>query len=472
MKKRIFLLYPPVSKEERYGSALGASGGNQIPLGIYYLSSALRNAGFTIKAYDAEIAGNNAEATAEMIRDFLPDAMGISCTTVAYHRAVEVARIVKKNLPQLPIVIGGPHVTSNYTHAMSFSCFDYGVVGEGEETAIELFHSIFSNNPLLSSIKGIVFRKDGELLFTGHRALIDNLDTIAFPAYDLIKNISQYNPPPSNYKKLPVVNIITSRGCPNHCTFCDRAVFGNKLRQRSAENVVEEISLLVKKYNVKEIAFVDDTFTIGKNRLIKIFNLLEKRKIRITWTCMSRVNTVDRELLHFLKQHGCWHISFGIESGSQKILNMIKKGITLEMAEKAVKECASTGIRTKGFFMIGHPGETMDTINDTISFALKIPLDTMIATINTPHPGTEQYSDALKFGTVDETDWSKWSNLRPVFVPHGLSEKILLKKHQELYRRFYLRPRIIFFTILSFFSISGIRRFSALLRSSLYMFKN
>jgi radical SAM superfamily enzyme YgiQ (UPF0313 family) len=317
---------------------------------------------------------------------------------------------------------------------------------------------------------GLAFRDNGAPTINASRPFIADMDGIPFPAYDLIADFSHYNPPPTNYKRLPVVNIITSRGCPNRCTFCGHSAFGRTLRQRSPENIAAEIELLYNRYHVREIAFVDDTFTIRPERIFELFKILNHKKIHFPWTCMSRINTVDFETIKFMKDHGCWHISFGIESGNADILRLIRKNISLTDTKKVIGWCHQVGIRTKGFFIIGHPGETLATIEQTIQTALALPLDDVVVTLNTPLPGTEQYQTAEDYGSLERGDWSRFNMWNPVFVPKGLTEDILLRKHQEFYRRFYLRPRIMVRYVRSFLSRAGLRRAMSVIQSIPFMF--
>ena len=462
--KKVYLLYPPISKMERYSSEVGSVGGEQIPLGIYYLASWLRRHDFNVTVTDAETLKLTEEQILGEIEQLTPDFIGISSTTVAFHRAVGVAKIIKERFPNLPIILGGPHVTSNIEHAMSFDAFDIGVIGEGEITALELLTAL-SNRSSVKEIAGIAYRDDrNKLVITPKRQYIDNLDMLPFPAYDLISDIRLYTPPPSNYKTLPVTNIISSRGCPNQCTFCDRNIFGTKYRERSAENVFEEIRYLWNEYHVREIAFVDDTFLINKQRIHKLFELLHVEGIHFPWTCMARINNVTFDFLKFLKERGCWNIAFGIESGDEDILKTIKKNISIEAVRQVIEWCDELKIRTKGFFIVGHPKETLETINKTIRLACSLKLDAVVVTINTPIPGSQQYAEAHTYGTLDTTDWSQFNYWRPVFVPEGLTEQLLLKKQKEFYLRFYMRPRIIFNYIGSFFGKGGFRRLKSIIR--------
>lgn len=461
---KVLLIYPPISRAERYSSEIGNAGGAQIPLGVYYLASYIREYGHSVSVIDGEATGlTSGDILAQVIND-TPEVIGISSTTVAFHRAIEVAAEIKERFLDLPIVLGGPHVSSNVKHAMSFDIFNYGVIGEGEFTFRFLLDFLASGGER-SKIEGLAYRANGEVVVNPRRARITDLDCLPFPAFDLIPDLSVYNPPPSNYKKLPVVSVITGRGCPNLCTFCDRAVFGRTFHQRSPENIAEEIAFLWKKYSVREISFVDDTFTLRPDNIRKLFKNLDDRDIALPWTCASRINTVDFELLRFMKEHGCWHVSFGIESGDEEILKTIKKRISLENAKQVIAWCRKLGIRTKGFYMIGHPGETVQTMDKTIESALQMGLDDVVVTLNTPIPGSEQYERVEEFGSLNKTDWAKFNYWRPVFVPGGLSSEIIQAKHKEFYRRFYLRPRILWRYFLSFFSAGGLRRFGSLCRS-------
>jgi len=468
-RNRVVLLYPPISKLERYSSDIGNAGGDQIPLGIFSIAAYLREGGYEVMVIDAEAERIDGGEIVRRIRRFKAAYLGVSSTTVAFHRAVEVVKLVKEVLPKITIILGGPHVTSNVEQAMSFSEFDFGVLREGELTILELLARLKKGRKELKTIKGIAFRQGKELVVTGPREYVKDLDSLPFPAYDLIGDISRYAPPPSNYKELPVVSVITSRGCPNQCTFCDRNVFGQTYREMSAERVVELLKYLWKKYRFKEVAFVDDTFLINKKRLYAVFGLLEKEGMHFHWTCMSRVNVVNEEILRFIKSKGCWHISFGIESGDEKILELIKKNISLKQVVEVTKMCSRLGIKTKGFFIVGHPGDTLRSIEKTIKFATMLKIDDIVTTINTPIPGSPQYGFIRQYGTFDETDWSQFNYWRPVFIPKGLTKEILLKKQREMYRRFYLRPRVLWRYLKSFMGSGGWRRFKSVALASLYL---
>jgi radical SAM superfamily enzyme YgiQ (UPF0313 family)/SAM-dependent methyltransferase len=365
--------------------------------------------------------------------------------------------------------MGGPHVAAAAGPVMDHPEIDFAVAGEGEQTLLNLVEALETGGDP-SGLAGVASRTQGEIRVNPPGPFIGDLDTLPFPAYDLVPDLAAYNPPPANYKKLPVMNVLTGRGCPNQCTFCDRSLFGRRLRQRSADNIADEIDMLVRRFGVREIAFVDENFTIRPRLIVDLFETLDRRGIRPAWTAMSRVDTVDRALLRFMRDHGCWHISFGIESGDLNILKRIKKKIDLDQAARVVADCRALGIRTKGFYIVGHPGETLETMEASIQSAFRMPLDDVVVTINTPLPGTDQYREAARYGRLAAADWSRFNMWTPVFVPHGLTAEILIEKHREFYRRFYLRPRPLVRYASSFLSPSGIRRALALAKGLPFLF--
>ncbi len=467
---RVFFIYPPITDRERYSSDIGAAGGRQIPLGVFSMAAATRAAGHEVGVLDAAARELSTRQSAQRAAEFKPDVVGISAATLAFNRARELAIALRKAAPGTVLVLGGPHVSAAPEEALAEPLFDFGVVGEGEATFAEAL-SVLAAGGDLSEVAGLVLRKNGKPFRTPARPPIMDLDELPFPAYDMLGDFSLYNPPPCNYKKKPVANVITSRGCPGRCTFCDRSVFGRRFRPRSALSIAREIELLFSSYGVREIAFVDDTFTLGRDRIYRLFEILEGRGISFPWTCMSRVNTVDREFLRFMRDKGLWHVSFGIESGDQEILKKIGKKISLEKARQVVAWCRELKIETKGFFMLGHPGETEESMEKTVREALSMDLSDVVVTINTPLPGSEQFKNARLYGTLDGSDLARFNMWAPVFVPYGLTAARLVDKHREFYRRFYLRPRIVGRYLASFFSVTGLDRARALIAASPFLFR-
>jgi len=473
--KKVVLIYPPVTNEERYGSKLGESCGIFVPLGVFYVASYLQREGYRVRVFDGEALNADLDGLCrDALNCFEPDELcciGISATTMAFHRALSVARKLKELRPGCVVILGGIHVTANASDALSFTAFDYGVIGEGEVTAHRLLECLYSGGDP-SQVQGIAYRgASGEVIRTPPRALIEDLDTLPFPAYDLVEDFSLYSPRVFEHHEKPVVTFISSRGCPGQCTFCDCSVFGRRYRQRSAENVVAELKYLYERYHFKSVSFYDDTFLLDKARIREIFNRLAQENIRFKWFCLSHVNHVDEDFLRFIRDNGCHSIHFGVESGDPEILKIIKKGISLEKALEVFRICRKIGLPSTGLFMIGHPGETVESINRTIRFACRSKLDQVLITINTPFPGSPQYAEAERYGTFAKTDWSRFTQQRPVFVPFGLTEKIMLRKRKEFALRFYLRPDRALKYIGTFFRPGGWGMLKKTFKAALFIFE-
>lgn len=462
MNRKVYLLLPPATAEDVHTSPIvDLVDGEYVPLGIYYIAAYLRENGFDVAVTDALTLRLTEGEIAQEIESYAPAFVGIGATTVLFPRAVQVARMIKRRFPHIVTILGGRHITSNVEHAMSFPEFDYGVVGEGEITALELLDALSGQRPV-SEIDGIVYRDDnGALVQTGSRALIEDLDTLPFPAFDLIPDIAIYKPPLFLHKAKPLLSMITSRGCPSKCTFCAVSL-GKQYRKRSAQNIFDEIKHLVHRYGVREIEFLDDNFLLDKPRVYELFKLLRAEGISLHWSCMARISSVDYEFLAFLRDNGCWTIAFGIESGDETILKTIRKGLSLPKAAKVIGWCRELGIMTRGFFIIGHPLETVETIDRTIDYALSIPLDVIMTSINTPFPGTQQYDEAEKYGTLDRTDLTQFSQSNPVFVPYGLTKEILIEKQRDMYLRFYFRPKQMLRLAQLYFGRGGVARLERL----------
>ena len=439
---KIVLMTPPVTLEERYGKLSWAA--NTLPsLGILYLGSVLRKEGYEVSVIDASSLGRSPEALSGEIVALQPKYLGISATTLSIFHASAFADEIKKTINDIKIIVGGPHLTAIPEETMErFNSFDFGVIGEGEETIKELIHSLEHGNDI-AEIPGIISRKNDKLLKTAPRAPINDLDKIPFPAWDLLADFPRrYHPPPFRFKQLPAAYIVTTRGCPYKCIFCDRSVFGNKCRGNNAGYIIELIEYLYKKFGIRELLIEDDTFITFKKRLIEVCEGIMRSGIKISWSCLGRADAVTPDILSMMKKAGCWSISYGIETGDAEVMKFIGKHITLDQVEEAVRLTKKAGIHSKGFFIMGHPTDTHDTIRKTIDFALKIPLDDISVSMMTPFPGSKLYQIASDYGTFDN-DWRKMNELDVVFVPKGLSKNELQRYSKEMFRRFYLRPKIV-----------------------------
>lgn len=436
----VTLINPPITIQERYGSVVKEGGGKQAPLGICYMAAVLEKNGINVSIIDAEAENLSYERIVKRLEKFQTEIVGITSTTVAFHRALQLARSIKRWNNDMFVMIGGPHVSCIPEHAISFDCFNAAVYGEGEYTILELVNAI-KDKKNIKKIPGIIYKEKGKIKFTKPREFIKDLDELPYPARHLLPNRNLYNPPPMNYLKKPVLSVVTSRGCPNQCLFCDRAVFGNKYRFHSAKRIVDEIEFLIKKYGAKEISIVDDTFTVNKERIFEFCRLMRERKIKIIWNARVSENTVTKEMLTEMRKAGCWYIEIGIETGDPGVMKFIKKGTTLEKIRDVVIWADNLGLIVKGFFIIGHQADTERTIRKTINFAKSIPLTDIVTTIMTPFPNTEAYNIAEKYGRfIHKQDYSKFGAWEVVYVTNGLTEKKLKYYWKKMYRDFYFRP--------------------------------
>ena len=427
--------------EEKYGSLKGVAG-RALPLGLCYLASMVRSKGFNAKILDAEGTDISHENILEQIAKDSPRHIGISAVTLAINAAARTAKAIKAKF-DIPIILGGPHITAVPAETMeAFPQFDIGVIGEGEITTVELLQAL-TEGKNLELVDGLIFRKNNQIVQTTPRKFIDDIDSLPLPAWDLLPNLAEvYKPIPFSVRQLPSTALVTGRGCWAKCEFCDRSVFGNRMRAHSAVRIVEMIKLLMKDYGIRDIFIDDDTFTSPRSRVTEFCHLLISENIDITWACATRVDLIDEELLHLMKRAGCWQVAFGIESGSQKILDLMKKGITVEKAKEKLALAKKAGITTKAFFMIGYLKETKETLQETLDFILTAELDVMMLSFATPLPNTAFLRRAEQYGKVD-ADWRRTSLYSISFVPHGLTKEDMVSFRNKAIRKFYLKPRVI-----------------------------
>ena len=439
---KIVFVTPPMSQEERYGRLAGA--GSTMPsLGLLSLATAVRRNGFETSIIEAGCRNLNLEETVELIDGMSPSFVGLTAATVSIHNAAALAKAIKRRAEDIQTVIGGAHVTALPREVMScFPQFDVGVIGEGDETIVELMQTASTGGDF-GSIDGLALRENQAVHLTGGRKLISDLDRLPFPAWDLLQGFPNgYHPPGFRFKRLPAASVVTSRGCPSHCLFCDRSVFGNRHRTFSSDYVVEMIETLNREHGVREILFEDDTFLLHEKRVRAICEQLIRKRLDISWSCLGRAGGDDPATLALMKRAGCWQISYGIESGAQEILDLVQKGTKLEDVEETVRLTREAGLKSKGFFMLGHPGETEDSMRRTTDFAVRVGVDDISVSKFTPFPGTEIYETARQFGDFDD-DWRKMNLIETVFVPKGLTKEGIDRQARIILRRFYLRPRIL-----------------------------
>lgn len=423
---------------------------NQAPLGLVYIAAVLREAGHDVNLIDPENQDMTYEVMASLVQKENPDIVGITSVTSNFGNAIKVAETVKRSGNSL-VVLGGVHATSLPDEILEkHPEIDLVVVGEGEITMRELCSTMDSGEKVdYSTIPGLAFRNDsGQVEKSPPRPLIMDLDSLPFPARDFLP-MEKYNVQIhlSSVKGVKAT-MLSSRGCPNFCTFCAcHVTMGRKYRLRSIESVVDEMEHLVTEYNVKYIQFYDDTFTIKYQRVVDICNLIIKRNLKVKWFAHARVNTVDEELFRLMKRAGCAHVSFGIESGNQEILKSIRKGTTLDQARKAVAACQRAGLKTLTTWMIGNPGETPETIQDTIDFAVELNPDIAVFSILVPLPGTEVYNKYRGVLFDTSVNWEDYKTLstsnKLALKSNTMTNEMLFNFLHTAWKRFYLRPNYL-----------------------------
>jgi len=416
---------------------------SQPPMGLALIAAVLEREGYPVTVLEADALKLQPEDVVPLVTD--ADVIGLTAMTPTINTAIATACHLKKAYPDLPVVLGGAHVTLLPEETLTTAPeIDIIVRGEGEQTIIDLLSALENKNPI-DNIPGISYRQDGKVVSNPVTSKNVDLDSLPFLAYHLLP-WRRYKPHPPHGRALPFAAIITSRGCPYRCSYCSKPIFGNKFRGQSPQRVVEEVAYLKKKFGIKEFAFYDDVFTLDKRRAHTIADEIIKRELKIHWTCETRVNLVDKELLRHIKQAGCYSIAYGIESGSQEILNTLDKDINLEQAEEAVHISREAGLQTIGYFMIGSPGESPETIRQTIEFAKRLELDFAQFAVTTPFPGTKLYDLYLDGRKDDNIPWENFmyagsgTDIAPVFESSLLSRDDIQYWTRRAYREFYLRP--------------------------------
>jgi len=293
------------------------------PLGLLYLAAYLqKNSEHQVEILDCQVEELNYKQIEEKIKENAPDAIGLTTMTFTLIDVLNIVKIAKKINPEIKTILGGPHVDIYPEETINQPGVDYLVLGEGEKPLKGLLDNINSLNNL-RQVKGVVFKDNNKIVNTGRAELNQDLDSLPFPA----RRLTPYQKYSSVLSKVsPVTTMFTSRGCPYKCLFCDRPHLGKFFRARSAKNVVDEMEEC-QKMGIKEILIYDDTFTVKRQRVIDICLEIQKRNLKIDWDVRARVDTVDKELLEIMKDSGCQRIHYGVEAGTQKILNVLRKGI-------------------------------------------------------------------------------------------------------------------------------------------------
>ncbi len=392
-----------------------------LPLGLGYISAVLDKNNIKNKILNLSDTRASINLLNQILQKFEPEIVGISALTISSFDALKIAEVVKKFDPNIKTIVGGVHATFQPFQMLDNSFIDIVVLHEGEFTLLELINKLNSNDDL-SCIEGIVYRDaNDKIIATQKRPFIENLDSIPFPEWNNMLPRFSYR----YYKEIPIQ---TSRGCNYNCIFCSATkMAGGKLRLRSIQNVADELEYQKQKLKLDSFSFVDDTFTAFPERALDLCNEIIKRKLDISWRCLTRADKLSMPLLKKMRTSGCDIICIGIESGEQEILNRINKKITIRQIREAVENIKKSEIEVKGSFIIGYPWDTKETINKTIDFISKLNLDIVSVCLLTPFPGTDLHENLIEYGIkIVDDNFNNFSCYQAVIETENLKEQDLI----------------------------------------------
>lgn len=411
------------------------------PLGLGYLAACVRQGGHEAVILDLARERLDARAGAERLSALKPDLIGVGIMSTGYLPARELIAAARQRLADVPLVIGGPHVTALPEEALADLDVGLAIAGEAEASLPALVEALAASREP-EGIPGLYRRSGGGVAGGGRAPVTEQLETLPFPAWDLIDPRTYPDLPHQLLRRrFPVAPVMTSRGCPFDCSFCSSTtLWGRKWRTRPAADVVDEIELLVRDYGVREIHFEDDNFTLKEEHTAGICEEILRRGLDITWSCPNgvRIDTLKDRLLGLMKRSGCYSLGFGIESGSQAVLDKNNKKLKLDRVESQVRLVKKHGIDAFGFFIIGLPGETAATLAETVRFACRVPFDRANFSLLSPLPGSRVFREHA--AGAEGFDPGALDYFTP-FPIDGLDASCLKRWQRRAVWRFYLRPR-------------------------------
>jgi radical SAM superfamily enzyme YgiQ (UPF0313 family) len=467
---KVLLLNPPTLentgfiREGRCTQEMGVWTTIWPPLSLAQTASLLRKTGIGVKLHDCGVEGIGLEKLEEITKDYAPDIVVLSVATPTIESDLKVVTRIKKIRPEVLTCIFGTHPT-----VLPDECFalspELDVVIRGEpEISLEDLVSTISRSAPLSEVKGITFRSGDRVIHNPPRPFLEDLDALGPPAWDLVDK-DKYRLPFTGEKFLLFA---PSRGCPYLCTFCTASVYyGKKVRKRSPKKVVDELEWVISEHGVRNFLAWSETFTVNRQYVLDIAGELISRNLDIRWVCNSRVDTVDRELLDTLRRAGCWMMSYGIESASQGILDRAGKKTTPQQAERAVEMARDARLEVTGHFILGLPGETKESIKDTIKFARDLDLDFAQFYCAVPFPGSQLFAEAQKNKWINTNDWARFEQHSSALNTKNLKAEEVMAFRREAYRRFYLRPQVIFRTLKRIKSLRELKNFIHIVKNFL-----
>jgi len=406
------------------------------PLSLAYVAAIAEKAGHRVIIIDTAAEQLSLEDTIKRIRDFSPDICGFTMTTLGFHQTLSWIKKIKEKV-KIPVIVGGWHLSIYPQETMCHDDIDYAVIGESENILPDLLKALEFGSSLYN-IKGIAFRDNGRVIITPNAPMTADLDVIPFPARHLLDNTLYQN---IFSRKKNFTAMLSARGCPYNCIFCDLNT--KKFRMRSVKNFVDEIEINYKQFSIREFDIYDSSFTIDRERVIKICDEIIKRKLNIFWTARTRVDNVNKDMLRIMARSGCNTIMYGVESADQNILKLLRKQTNIEMIKDAIKWTRESGIKTFGFFMIGVPGETYETAMRTIRFSIELDLDYVQFSKLVVFPNTEVYHMLMQEGFGDY--WREFTRDPATekelpLIETDLTTEEAMRLVKKAYLYFYFRP--------------------------------
>ena len=474
---KIALLNPPAADVPWFGDKANF----EAPLGLATLAAYARQSGHHPTIIDVAAERLSADDVVERLAILRPALVGITATTVVMPRATEIAVRLQARLPEILVVLGGKHISviPEDVYEQPQPVFDVAVIGEGEETLLELMRALerqgskqalLADPDGLEQIRGIAFQRDGRMVRTPPRPLIQALDDLPFPARDLLP-MHRYQPVGNRYRRLPAVSIVAIRGCPYPCTFCSEA--RTTVRFTKPARVVAEIEHVIEQYGAREITFWDDTITLNKKWVHELCDLIIEKRLDISWSCFAVIKTITPELLAKMKAAGCWNIFYGIETPDEGLKKQIRsqKFDSNDHVREVIRQTRAAGLEVRAAFLIGLPGETPDLAMKTLRMAIELEPDYAQWNYTVPYPRTELWNEMGEHGRLLARHWGEFSNWYPSYLPFAYrSAEELVRIRSHILRRFYLRPRYIWGRLTKIRTLRDVRRYAELLVDFLRMF--
>jgi anaerobic magnesium-protoporphyrin IX monomethyl ester cyclase len=411
----------------------------EYPIYLAYTVAVLEEAGYEPTFIDAIMDELDIPDFALRVKEIDPALLVMECSTPSIRHDLQTATEVKKILPEIKVLLIGSHSTFFHKEILAENrAVDAIARGEWEITARDLARAI-SEGQDWSTVEGLSYREGDQVRVNADRALIEDLDSLPFPARHIVRG-KGYRA--AIYSGDKCTGMVSSRGCPHQCTFCvwPNTLYGHRFRARSAKNVVDEMEEVEKKYGIDEIYFDDDTFTINRKRVLEICRLIRERDLHVSWIAQARVDSVDREVLLAMRDAGCHYILFGIESGSPEMLAKMKKRITLDRAREAIGLCNELGIKSQAFFLFGVPGETEESIQQSIDFAKELGASTVQFAVAIPQPGSPLYKECTENGWLIYDSWEDFASCQAMIETPQLSRQQTEAARIRAYREYYFRP--------------------------------